>query len=138
MKTYLLTTKTQAYATFKYKDGVLVYYHAQELTLEQLHYLLPRLPILEEHIPTLRKILPRVVITEVLEEVTFDNFFAKYSKYYGERVDKKKAHIIFDRIPGAAQLAAYNFIEAYANRCKRNNIPMKMAKTYLNQEPWND
>lgn len=138
MKNYLLTTKQGANATFKYQDGLLIYFAARDFTTDQLRYLLPRLPINESHIATLNKAIPRITIKEVVEELTFADFFTKYSVSYGERVDKKKAQTQWDKLSHAAQSMANDFVSAYAARCKRNNIPMKMAKTYLNQEPWND
>lgn len=138
MKTYLLTTKQGANATFKYQDGLLIRFAASDFTTEQLRYLLPRLPIEETHIATLNKAIPRITIKEVVEDVTFNDFFTRYSASYGERVDKKKAHLQWNKLSRAAQSMAYDFVAAYAARCKRNNIAMKMAKTYLNQEPWND
>lgn len=138
MKAYVLTTRQGGSATFRYNSsGMLIYFEAEGLSEDQLLYLLPRLPIDQKHIPTLNRI-PRIDIKEVPLVISFEDFFARYSSFYGERVDRKKAEALWKRLPKAKQGRAYEYIPAYAARCKRNSIALKMAKTYLNQEPWND
>ena len=140
MKTYAMhSAKLEKPVTFGYnEEGWLVSFEGEGLTANQLNALYRRFPLREEQVRALVKTFKNVRLEEVKEKVNFEAFFSRYSALYGERADRKKAETIWNRLPLAKQSAAYGYVPTYAARCKHGNRPMKMAKTYLNQEPWND
>jgi len=139
MKTYQLhSPKLPEPVTFKFNSkGLLTAFESIGLTDEQLQWVYDHFPAHISSIAILRD-KKKLNFVEVPEVVDFDRFFNNYSTLYGDRLDKKKAEQIWTRMSTAKQLAAYEFIPRFFNRCKRNGVAAKYAKTYLSQEPWND
>jgi hypothetical protein len=139
MKIYQLqSAKLPEPVTFEYNSkGLLTAFKSTGLSEDQCRWLFARFPFRTVDIPPLNK-LKNVKIIEVPVEVDFEKFFTNYSALYGSRVDRKKAETTWKRLSKAAQLAAYEYIPRYYAKCKRLGVAPKYAKTYLNNEPWND
>jgi hypothetical protein len=134
----LQSSKLPEPVVFEYNSkGLLTAFKSTGLSEEQLLWVFEHFPTNVKSVEILRK-KHKIDFLEIKVEVTFEDFFRNYSALYGDRVDKKKASEIWARMSKAKQFGAYEFIPRYFSRCKRYTVAPKMAKTYLNQEPWND
>lgn len=135
---HLESDRLDAPAVFKFNSsGILTAFEAGTMSDEQLTWLHKHMPSKIGYIHVLKQQYGCRIV-EVSEALSFETFFQAYSRRYGERVDRKKTEMLWNRMSKASQTAAYEFIDRYFVRCKRLGIAPKMAKTYLNQEPWKD
>lgn len=76
-----------------------------------------------------------VKIIEVLQEVSFDEFYDAF----GNKVGRIKAENVWKRMSRAEQLKAFKNIPKYKNYLNLNQgIAQLYPATYLNQKRWND
>lgn len=73
-------------------------------------------------------------VTKVIDEITFDDFYAEY----GNKVGKQKALKAWNRLPRSEQLKAYAYIGRYKYHVATTGIAQAYPATYLNQQRWND
>ena len=100
---------------------------------------LPATLVLMQHLQAwLKEIKSPAMITEVVQEVTFDEFWKRYFAGRGcDNSSKKKALARWNRMSKCEQLRAYNHVNRYLNRIQPG-VGVKLAETYLNSEIWNN
>lgn len=64
--------------------------------------------------------------------------FEEFWEAYGLKKDKKKAELRWNKLNPDSKVRSVQYIEKYNNDLVRNGFAKKMAKTYLNDECWND
>lgn len=75
------------------------------------------------------------VITELVEEITFDMFWQRYDdKARSSKVKTRKA---WDKMPAREQVKAYRFIPRYFESIPPG-VCKKYATTYLSDQLWNN
>lgn len=134
----LQSSKLPEPVTFEYNSkGLLTAFKSTGLSEDQLKWVYKHFPINVESVAILKG-KHKLNFVQVKVEITFEDFFRNYSALYGERRDRKKAEQIWNRLSKASQFAAFEYIPRYFKSLKRSNTSPKYAKTYLNNEPWND
>jgi hypothetical protein len=76
----------------------------------------------------------KFIISEQLQEVTFEQFYDAY----GYKEGRKKAENAWKRLSKAEQVKAYNYIPRLKTKTMNASIAMPYPATYLNQQRWND
>src|ERR1035437_1617256 len=136
MKIFQLTSIAWAgYIEFVFNDLDLLDSWQNNATLSQAQqvFLLKNMP--RELIELDKLKTPNVTITEIKEEISFDQFWDKYDDKINS--SRKKAEQKWNRMNRSDRFKAYRFIPRYFS-----NIPTgtrkKYAETYLNAELWNN
>ena len=75
------------------------------------------------------------VITELVEEITFDMFWQRYDDK--ARSSKVKTQRAWDKMPKREQVKAYQFIPRYFESIPPG-VCKKYATTYLSDQLWNN
>lgn len=75
-------------------------------------------------------------LIEVNEALTFEAFWKRYN--YKDGGSKKKTEETWNKMSRAKQTAAYNHIAKYEAFLVRTKVAKQYAKTYLNDEGWNN
>lgn len=75
------------------------------------------------------------VITELVEEITFDMFWQRYDDK--ARSSKVKTQRAWDKMPEREQVKAYQFIPRYFQSIPPG-VCKKYATTYLSDQLWNN
>ena len=75
------------------------------------------------------------VITELVEEITFDMFWQRYDDK--ARSSKVKTQRAWDKMPEREQVKAYQFIPRYFESIPPG-VCKKYATTYLSDQLWNN
>lgn len=75
------------------------------------------------------------VITELVEEITFDMFWQRYDDK--ARSSKVKTQRAWDKMPKREQVKAYQFIPRYFQSIPPG-VCKKYATTYLSDQLWNN
>ena len=75
------------------------------------------------------------VITELVEEITFDMFWQRYDDK--ARSSKVKTQRAWDKMPKREQVKAYRFIPRYFESIPPG-VCKKYATTYLSDQLWNN
>lgn len=104
-----------------------------ELSTEWHEWLFRNLPLHVSKLPRYTEVT-RFIITEHLQEVTFEQFY----NAYGVKEARKKAFAAWNRLSKAEQLKAYNYIPRLKTKTINTSIAMPYPATYLNQQRWND
>ena len=75
------------------------------------------------------------VITELVEEITFDMFWKRYDDK--ARSSKLKTQRAWDKMPEREQVKAYNYVTKYFQSIPPG-VCKKYATTYLSDQLWNN
>lgn len=139
MKTYHFTSNQfTGHVELTYTDeGRLTGYniHAQLSALQHDFFVRSTPPTLTEFKQLLKDHESKATLTEVKQELTFDLFWNRYNEKI--RSSKKKTLKLWERMPKAEQLKAFNFITRY-EQSLLPGVAKKYAETYLNAELWNN
>lgn len=136
MKTYHLTsTAFEGYIEFVFNHLDLLdrYQICADLSEGQQIYLLKNLPRELSELDKLKS--QTVLITEIIGEVTFDQFWAKYDDKINS--SRKRAQQKWEKMTPADRVRAYNYISRYFGAIPQGTRK-KYAETYLNAELWNN
>lgn len=139
MKKYILNSdKYNGDVIFEYDDDGIVKLDFSQSNANQVQRraIFLNTPFDEKHINNITE-KSTAVLTEVMSNITFEDFWKRY--FEGRNKDnssKKVAMTRWNKLPKSAQLKAYNFIRVYMQNIKFGTNP-KLAETYLNHEPWN-
>lgn len=86
----------------------------------------------------LKKMNSQATVTELVREVSFEEFWKRYFAGRGsDNSSKKKSGIRWNRMSKGEQLRAYNYIPRYLNRIPAG-VGVKLAETYLNSGIWSN
>jgi len=139
MKKYLLTsTAFTGEVEFTFNDlGMLGSFDASraDLSAVQQLWILKQMP---EQLSEVQRVLgdsKTATLTEVKEELTFDQFWNRYDEKL--RSSRKKAQARWNRMNESEQLKAYRYITRYEQSIPAG-VMKKYAETYLNSELWNN
>lgn len=103
----------------------------------QYEWILMHIPISPaEAITFFKKHETMFKITEVLGEVSFEQFWQKYGSNRGNS-SKKRAEMKWNKMRTAEQIKAYRYMDTYFCNIK-NGTEAKHVETYLNAELWNN
>lgn len=105
-----------------------------ELNADQRRYALRNLPVGVNYIFDVAKKFGWKV-TPVAFNLSFDHFY----EVYGNKVGKKQAQKVWDRLSKDNKIKALMYIKTYDQNLKLTpGVQKKYPATYLNSEPWND
>lgn len=139
MKKYLLTSsKWDGEIEVVYNDlnlMVSIDISRADLAEKQQIYFLRDLPREMAELEILKQKSPTLVVTEVVQEVSFEKFWNHYDEKI--RSSKKRAEKAWNKLNKTDQVRAYNYIDKYKQSLYANTNA-KYAETYLNAELWNN
>lgn len=75
-------------------------------------------------------------ITEIIKEISFDEFWEKYN--HKMLSHKKKSLARWQKMALAEQIKAYNYVQRYFTHLNKQGTFKMNAETYLNSEIWNN
>jgi hypothetical protein len=134
MKVFHLTSVTfTGHIAFQFNDNDLLekYEINADLSEKQQIYLLKHMPREILELDNLKS--STVTITEINQDVTFEEFWNRYDEKI--RSSKKKSISKWNRMSQGERLRAYRFITKYESSIPQG-IAKKYAETYLNAELW--
>lgn len=107
----------------------------------QHSYLMTNLPARMSEMKAFKEFLKEVkspaTITEIVREVSFEDFWKRYFSGRGsDNSSKKKARTRWERMTKTEQQRAWDYIPKYLNKVPYG-VGIKLAETYLNSEVWN-
>lgn len=115
-------------------EGLLVAMQLPEdLTEASQLWLMRNLPICEDDLKHFAE-RSKMVVREQITEVTFDLFY----KTYGNKEGKKKAEAVWNKLPKAEQIKAFQYIATLKSKKQFTGENLPYPATYLNQQRWND
>jgi hypothetical protein len=132
---YLVTTKSGARITFKYNsNNVLKAFEIEaeeEFDLEMMMWFQEHLPIHEEFLDTNWKGKEGIVIREIVQDLTFVNFWNTYSYKMG---NKKRAEKLYNKLSEAEKAQCFVAIKRYNQYlAQRPSMERAYPETWLNQ-----
>jgi hypothetical protein len=139
MKIYTLTsTAFDGEVLFEFDHaGYLVKFDtgAANLSEQQQLWLLKKMP---RHLAHIKQVLgdsDTASLTEVKEDITFDQFWNRYDEKV--RSSKKRSQAIWNRMSKTQRLKAFRYIGKYEINIP-NGVAKKYAESYLRAELWNN
>lgn len=115
-------------------EGLLVAMQLPEdLTEASQLWLMRNMPICEEDLKHFAK-LSKMVVSEQITEITFDDFY----KQYAVKEARQKAEKSWERLSKAERIKAFKYIPVLRSKCNLSGIAMPYPATYLNNKRWND
>lgn len=143
MKQYVVTSNHyNGSLLFKYDEqALLIGFEIQAaLSEEQRGYFFKHLPL---HSKTLLvdwvKKSPTMRVIEMQPDLSFENFWNTYGRFYGSKVgDKTKCKKHWDKLSDADKTKALQNIQRYKQFCDTKGIDMVYAERYLSQDRFNN
>ena len=92
------------------------------------------LPINEAHLMAWKTKAPHLTITELLEDISFENFWERYNYKHG----RQEAEAAYKKLTDTEKALAIKAIPAYDRYCADKGIAKAYAQKYLNKKRFND